>query len=503
MSHNKLNLEEILKRFKLAHGDTYDYSLITENNYRSNGSKVEIICSQHGPFKQCFGKHSNGTGCPKCGRARANKKLTISYKDIIVRFNEIHDNKYDYSLVKDNYKNTKNKVKIICPEHGVFEQMPYSHLAGTRCNKCYKDISKIELKIHNFLDSMNIHYIKNDRSILDSKELDIYIPDFKLAIECNGLYWHSDKFKTPNYHLSKTLECETKNITLLQFWEHEINNKFDIVKSMISSRLNSNTNVIYARKCKIVNITDNKLVQSFEELNHLQGHANSSLKLGCYYNDELVALMTFGKPRFNKECQWELIRYCNKLNTIVVGAPSKILKHFINNYLERDEKIITYANKRYSNGNLYKVLNFQYINISSPSYFYVSKTGEIVPRYKAQKHKLSMLLNNFDKNKTESENMKLHGYNKIYDCGNLVYRFKRSYMKELVIYGKTDCPQCDSLLNRLKNVPFKYLTLGIDFTREELMDIKPANVRTFPVSFIKENDTLTYIKNEDIDIYIS
>lgn len=72
-------------------------------------------------------------------------------------------------------------------------------------------------------------------------------------------------------------------------------------------------------------------------------------------------------------------------------------------------------------------------------------------------------------------------------------------MKELVIYGKTDCPQCDSLLNRLKSVPFKYLTLGIDFTREELMDIKPTNVRTFPVSFIKENDTLTYIKNEDIN----
>lgn len=76
-------------------------------------------------------------------------------------------------------------------------------------------------------------------------------------------------------------------------------------------------------------------------------------------------------------------------------------------------------------------------------------------------------------------------------------------MKELVIYGKPDCPQCDALLTRLNKTELTYLTLDVDFTREDLMDIKPPNVRTFPVSFIKENDTLTYIKNEDIDSYIS
>ena len=76
-------------------------------------------------------------------------------------------------------------------------------------------------------------------------------------------------------------------------------------------------------------------------------------------------------------------------------------------------------------------------------------------------------------------------------------------MKELVIYGKTDCPQCDALLARLNETELTYLTLDVDFTREDLMDIKPLNVRTFPVSFIKENDILTYIKNEDIDSYIS
>ena len=73
-------------------------------------------------------------------------------------------------------------------------------------------------------------------------------------------------------------------------------------------------------------------------------------------------------------------------------------------------------------------------------------------------------------------------------------------MKELVIYGKADCSQCDSLLTRLGNDNYTYLTLDLDFTREELMNIKPSNVRTFPVSFIKENDILAYINNADISI---
>ena len=271
--------------------------------------------------------------------------------------------------------------------------------------------------------------IFNDRTVLDGKELDIYLPDIKLAIEYNGLLYHSEglssytMFNTSNvdknYHLNKTLECQKLGITLFHIFEGE---NLDLWLSMINNKLGLNKR-IFARKCYIAELKSKDIINFLND-NHIQGYVQSSINLGLFYTDgvelpKLVSVMTFSKPRFNKKYEYELIRFCSLKNTSVIGGANKLLKYFINKY--NPKLIISYANRRFSNGSIYETLGFKKIGASSPNYFYFKDSSVLESRNKYQKHKLSNLLEEFDPNLTESENMFKNGYRRIYDCGNLVY----------------------------------------------------------------------------------
>lgn len=280
-----------------------------------------------------------------------------------------------------------------------------------------------EEEIKHFLEENNINYLFSDRNIINPLELDFILKDYNIAIEFDGLFWHSyNKHPDKNRHLNKTVQCENKGFKLFHIfsneWESPI--KREIWKSMILNATAKSKNKIYARKCivKEVSIADSNL---FLEKNHLQGKCNSLIKLGLYFNNELISLMTFGKSRFNKKYEWELLRFCNKLNTVVVGGASKLLAHFTKKY--EPKSIISYANRRWSNGNLYKKLGFKLESISKPSYFYFHSNEPTIihNRMEFQKKKLKDKLTDFDKNKTEAENMKDNGWFSIYDCGNLVF----------------------------------------------------------------------------------
>ena len=163
-----------------------------------------------------------------------------------------------------------------------------------------------------------------------------------------------------------------------------------------------------------------KLLQVFLNTNHIQGACASKYKYGLYYNDELVSIMTFGKSRFADE--FELLRFCNKRDTCVIGGASKLLRHFLNEHAEITE-ITSYADRRWSKGNLYEKLNFVKTSVTKPSYFYViGQTRENHIKY--QKHKL--VASGFDSAKTEHEIMKERGIPRIYDCGTIKYVFTRS-----------------------------------------------------------------------------
>lgn len=285
-----------------------------------------------------------------------------------------------------------------------------------------KTISIGESEVKNYIESISENVVCNDRKIIEPKELDFYIPNNNLAIEYNGNYYHCDSHEriTYKYHLDKTERCLKQNIQLLHIFEHQWNDYFkrDIWKSILSGKLGKN-NVIFGRKCKIVNI-NNKEKNNFLNKNHLQGTCNSSIDLGLIYSNELVAVMTFGKPRFNKNSEWELLRFCNKKFHTVIGGASKLFKYFIKKY---KGNIVTYADRTYSNGGLYNKLGFDLIKTNSPSYFYF-KNNEIISRYKSQKSKLGKLLENYNSDLTEYQNMLENGYHRVWDCGTLVFKYK-------------------------------------------------------------------------------
>lgn len=285
-----------------------------------------------------------------------------------------------------------------------------------RCPRCHllNSSSKIEQKLQDDLISIfTIDVVKcNDRKIIKPCELDIVI-DGKLAVEVNGAYWHREEAEGISL-LEKSNLCP---IPILHFWDFELENKYEICKSMILSKLGIYEETIYARKCQFKMVGGNE-AKEFFELNHLQGKSNSKLNYGLYYNDELVLCIGISKPRFNKKYDLEIHRIASKLNTKVIGGVSKLFKNIKEDL--KGQSLITYADKRYSNGDIYKFLEFTELKDSKPNYFWI-KNSQILSRYQTQKHKLSKLLTNFDSNLTESENMGDHGFYKVMDCGNKVF----------------------------------------------------------------------------------
>ena len=272
---------------------------------------------------------------------------------------------------------------------------------------------------------------ENTKSILaNNYELDIYIPSKKLAIECNGLFLHGEVggSKGRRYHINKTNECESKGIHLIHIIEDEWISHSEIIKSKIKYILHgngNNSNSIYARKCEVREISsDDKNI--FLENYHIQGNDKSKIRLGLYYNNELVAVMTFGDKRIfmnikSIEGEYELIRYAASKS--VVGGGSKLLSHFIKKYSPK--KITSYADRRwtYSKTNIYEKMGFKKVSDGTPNYWYFGKDGSYrrFHRFGFAKHTLPKKLTIFDPNLTEWENMKNNGWDRIWDCGNLKY----------------------------------------------------------------------------------
>ena len=416
--------ESVIKQAKEVHGDLYNYDKIS--NYKDKKTKYILTCKNHGDFEQTIDGHLSGKGCNKCGIINGGIKSRLTQEEVLRRCVETHGDKYDYSLVE--YKTDRDNIKIVCSKHGIFNQTAVNHYKGSGCPKCAGKISKAELEIQEFI-SQYVEIIKGNRKITgDGKEIDIYIPSKNIAIEYNGLYFHSDKFQETNYHLDKTKKCEEKGIKLIHIFEDEWEYKKEIVKSRILNLIGKTPNKIFARNTEIREV-ESKEAMKFLNDNHLQGKFGAKVKLGLYYNNELVSLMTFGDLRKNlgstKEIgSYELFRFCNKLNTTVIGGASKLLKHFEKNY--KPISIISYADKRWSQGDLYENLNFNLEGTSKPNYFYI-KGNKRENRFLYRKDVL--VSEGYDINKTEKEIMKDRGYYRIYDCGTI--KFKKEYSNKI------------------------------------------------------------------------
>lgn len=332
---------------------------------------------------------------------------------------------YDIEYITDEDGETKILVKNGCKIHGdiivslsVFNnrtkpERKNDTILCTECNPLDKEETTIELIIKNILNDLNIIYIQHDRNQLHPYELDFYLPDYNIGIECNGVFWHSGK-ESAKKHLLKYNMCKEKGIKLITFWEDEIRDKRDIIKAYLKSILNKNIK-IYARNCIIKEI-DSKTSKNFIDSYHLQGNINASVKLGLYYNNELVEVMTFGKLRKclgtnNENNVYELYRLCSKSGITIIGGASKLLKYFIDNY--HPNKIISYCSKDISDGNVYEKIGMIFDKDCGQGYFYINKhTGERKSRFALRKDVV-----NDNSGRTETEINNENGWLKCYDTG--------------------------------------------------------------------------------------
>jgi len=298
----------------------------------------------------------------------------------------------------------------------------------TICNPIEKHISGLEFQLLDFItQNYNKEIITNTKKIISPLELDIYLPELKLAFEFNGLFWHNELNKENNYHLIKTEECEKQGIQLIHIYEDDWMYKKEIIKSMILNKIGKTPDKIYARKCIIKEIIDNKLIREFLDKNHIQGFIGSKIKIGLFYNNELVSLMSFGNRRVamgkkkTNENEYELLRFCNKLNTNIVGGASKLFNYFIKNY--NPHEITTYADRSFSQGNLYKQLGFEFSSKTESNYYYII---DYIRYHRFNFRKDILVKQGFDSNKTEHQIMLERNIYRIYDSGNLKFMYKRS-----------------------------------------------------------------------------
>jgi len=329
----------------------------------------------------------------------ANDEFYINYiGDGISLFRCDYNIDHNFEINKDVYSKRKLYNVGLC----------------TICNSINDNTSIKEKELFNFISGIyDKEIIRNYR--IGKMEIDIFIPDLNIGFEFNGLYWHSSKYKDSKFHINKSKFFEDNNIKVIHIWEDDWDKKSEIIKSQISNLLNLSKRV-FARNCQVKEIKDNKIARDFLNKNHIQGYVNSNLKLGLYYNDELVSIMSFdhfeGRKSMSND-EWNLNRFCNKLNHSVIGGASKLLKYFIEN--NNVKRIISYADRDWSNGNLYYKLGFKKISESKPDYKY------IINSYRVHKSR-------FRKSKTNLSESQLDML-KIWDCGKLKFEISQEKSK--------------------------------------------------------------------------
>jgi len=286
------------------------------------------------------------------------------------------------------------------------------------CTVCYPISNSRSIKeeeLYKFI--LSVYSGEIIQSYRDGLEIDIYLPELKLGFEFNGLYWHSEEYKDRNYHLNKTKYFNEKGIRIIHIWEDDWDFKRNIIESQIKNWTGNTSNRIFARKCKVLEIKNSS---KFLNDNHIQGVDKSSLKLGLFFGDELVSVMTFDRFEGRKKMEdggWNLSRFCNKLDTNIIGGASKLLKYFIRDY--KPTRIVSYADRDWSKGDLYYQLGFDNINESLPDYKYLVENKRV--------HKSNFKKSKLKSTLSESEYIRSIGVEKVWDCGKIKFEMKKSY----------------------------------------------------------------------------
>ncbi|MCA9748207.1 MAG: hypothetical protein KC414_03825 [Romboutsia sp.] len=410
--------KNLIKRFNKVHSKKYTYKNL--KSIQNVTDSLQVVCEKHGEFNVRVSNHLRGDNCPKCSLNNKPQNNIKSKESLLKEFKNIHNETYEYNL--KNYKGVHSKIDIICKKHGEFKQTVNHHLQGCGCPKCshFKGSSKQEKELFKFIKTINSTAENNNRTVLEGTELDIYIKERNLAIEYNGVFWHSEKYKDKNYHYEKWRQCDEKGIQLIQIFEDDWINKKDLVKSFLKSKLGVFDRKINARDCEVREVPKD-VYKKFTNNNHLQGYVNGSYYLGLYFGEDLISVMSLKKI---KEKEFDLNRFCSKRGYLVRGGFSKIFKNFIKHY--NPKIIISFSDNTYSDGNLYFKNKFEKTQDIKPDYKYIINNSR-KHKFGFRKKKLQKMFNLSDQelnNKTEHQICLENNILRIYDAGKQKFEFK-------------------------------------------------------------------------------
>lgn len=391
--NRRSSTEDFIKKAQRVWGDLYLYH---NTRYIKSSGPIIVTCKIHGDFQvKANGHLNNRRGCHQCSLSKRGKyegqqelsqrtakaRIEKARNSIIDRARAVHGDFYSYDL--DSYTSAREPMTITCPDHGPFKMTVGHHISrGHRCPVCAKSVSSIEYQIRKLIEELSVSVEYRNRSILGGKEIDIYFPDRKLGIEINGLYWHRDE-ATKKWSLRKKWEeAKEKGIRLIHLFEDECRNKPEIVLDLIKASLGLRPTLM-ARHTQVVQLSVEE-ARAFLDKWHIQGYGNSSLRYGLKLGDQLVSVLTLGKPRFSNE-DWEIIRLASSHH--IPGGFSKMFKAFLKEH--QPQSVMTFADLRLGSGNTYSDSGFKLEHITSPDYWWVKGQKDRIPRYQTQKKKLA------------------------------------------------------------------------------------------------------------------
>jgi len=397
-------IEKVKKKHNYCYAKTY---------YTGWDKEIKVICQEHGEFKINAASHLRGQGCPKCSISSLEREVCTFLETSDIQFQtqkKFEGCEYKAPLLFDFYL-PEYDILIECDGRQHYE--PVDLFGGQEAfeETQLRDKIKIDWAVNNNYTILRYKYSDDFNSFTKRLEKAVEFKKFVSDFEVKFDYYSLDRTQDRKAQAKKDVYTVYEDV-----WR----DKPEVIKSRALNLAGKTPNKIFARKTEVREVPT-KIAMKFLEDSHIQGRLGAKVKLGLYHNEELVSLMTFGALRknmggTNKENHWELLRFCNKLNTSVVGGASKLLKYFERNY--NPEYIRSYADKNWSKGNLYFKLGFTKVRESEPSYYYVID-GVRKNRFNFRKSKL--IKQGFDPEKTEKQIMKEQGHHRIYDSGTIVF----------------------------------------------------------------------------------
>lgn len=409
-----------LSRAAAAHGSTYEY---VGFSHRAGTQVFKYVCKVHGMVEQNAQWHVRGAGCPKCSTEESGRKRRVALSEWVNRFHKHHGDMYKY---EDLVPNSGGKMHVFytCPTHGARMQSAADHARGFGCNECTPSGvmgNKHTKEISDYLISLGVSTLQEHSFMGSKKRWDIVVPESKLAIEFDGIYFHSEKFKKDRSAMAKkAIEASDSGYRQINIFEDEWYEKKAIVKKLLASAVGKSLDqLVHARKTVAVEVTANE-AKVFMACNHIQGFVGGSNYIGLKYGDILVACMVYsykaaGRATGRVDNCVDIQRYAT--NSKVVGGFQKLLSQVLKD--KNVTTVVSYSDPRLFDGNTYKVAGFTPSKEGTPDYCYV-KGAKRIPKRARQK---SWFVGRddvlYDPDLTEHQLALLNGYHRLWFRGKV------------------------------------------------------------------------------------